>query len=256
MLFSVTCACMVWRLKTKSVFSLVRLFVALLTVASQPPLFMGFSRQEYWVGCMPFSWESSLFRDRTHISQVSCSGRRILSHYCHLESLHLFYSDSQISSLLFSFCAVTASFHVFTFSHRVPKSVLEPQPDSRIGKYSHEKWESWHHIREILYFNICAPLDAVVYADIWCFKIIVIIIYFAFFNPFGGSVDLPETSWSFSSFLDREVWTVLCWPYFCWLSSCLPFQWFTPLYLPMPYYSPLTFKSVAYSLPWWWLSNL
>ena len=55
---------------------------------------------------------------------------------------------------------------VFTFSHRGPKSVLEPQPDSRIGKYFHEKRESWDHIRETLYFKICAPLDAVVYADI------------------------------------------------------------------------------------------
>ena len=29
-------------------FSRVRLFVAVWTVAHQPPLFMGFSRQEYW----------------------------------------------------------------------------------------------------------------------------------------------------------------------------------------------------------------
>ena len=44
MLFAMTCACML------SLFSLVQLFVTLLTIASQPPLFMGFSRQEYWGG--------------------------------------------------------------------------------------------------------------------------------------------------------------------------------------------------------------
>ena len=44
MLFVMTCACML------SLFSLVRLFVILLIVASQPPLLMGFSRQEYWGG--------------------------------------------------------------------------------------------------------------------------------------------------------------------------------------------------------------
>ena len=32
-------------------FSCVRLFVTLWTVARQAPLFMGFSRQEYWSGC-------------------------------------------------------------------------------------------------------------------------------------------------------------------------------------------------------------
>ena len=35
-------------------FSLVKLFVTLWTVAGQPPLSMGFSRQEYWSG-LPFS---------------------------------------------------------------------------------------------------------------------------------------------------------------------------------------------------------
>ena len=41
------CACML------SPFSRVQLFVTLWTVAHQVPLFMGFSRQEYWSG-LPF----------------------------------------------------------------------------------------------------------------------------------------------------------------------------------------------------------
>ena len=36
--------------------SCVRLFVTLWTVAHQAPLFMGFSRQEYWSG-VPFRWK-------------------------------------------------------------------------------------------------------------------------------------------------------------------------------------------------------
>ena len=58
------------------------------TVAAQDPLSMGFSGQEYWSGLpcpspgdLPDSGiESAVF-------YVSCTGRRVLYHYCHLGSL-------------------------------------------------------------------------------------------------------------------------------------------------------------------------
>ena len=59
----------------------VRLFGTPWTVARQAPLSMGFSRQEHLSGlpCPPPRW-SSRPRDRTHISYVSCIGKRVLSH--------------------------------------------------------------------------------------------------------------------------------------------------------------------------------
>ena len=69
---SLRCACLL---------SHVRLFVTPQTAAHQVPLSMGFSRQEYWSG-LPFPplGESSLPRDQTHVSYVSCIGRWILYH--------------------------------------------------------------------------------------------------------------------------------------------------------------------------------
>ena len=49
-------------------------------------LSMGSSRQEYWSG---FSRGSSQPRDRTHVSCISCTGRWILYHWCHLGSPRL-----------------------------------------------------------------------------------------------------------------------------------------------------------------------
>ena len=47
------------------------------TVARQDPLSMAFSRQEYWSGfAMSVSKRSSLPRDRTHVSCVSCTAGR------------------------------------------------------------------------------------------------------------------------------------------------------------------------------------
>ena len=59
----------------------IRLFGTPWTVTHQSPLSMGFSRQEYLSGlpCPPPRW-SSRARDQTHISYVSCFGRRVLSH--------------------------------------------------------------------------------------------------------------------------------------------------------------------------------
>ena len=54
------------------------------TVACQAPLSMGFPRQEYWSCQYSFSRGSFQPRDGTHVSCVSCLGRWILYHYCHL----------------------------------------------------------------------------------------------------------------------------------------------------------------------------
>ena len=49
---------------------------------------MEFSRQEYWSG-VPFPTPGDLPdpRDQTHISCISCIGRQILNHLCHLGNL-------------------------------------------------------------------------------------------------------------------------------------------------------------------------
>ena len=68
-------------------FSRVRLFAALWTVACQAPLSMGFSRQEYWSE-LPFPppGDPPQSKDGTRVSSVSCIGRRLLYHQCHLGS--------------------------------------------------------------------------------------------------------------------------------------------------------------------------
>ena len=60
-------------------FSHIQLFATTWTVALQAPLSMGFSRQEYWSG-LPFPLPGDLppSRDQTHVSCISCTGRRIL----------------------------------------------------------------------------------------------------------------------------------------------------------------------------------
>ena len=71
-----------------SVASAVSDFVTLWTVAFQAPLSMGFSRQEYWSGLLfPSPGDLSQPRDRTQVSYVSCIGKRVLYHQCHLGSL-------------------------------------------------------------------------------------------------------------------------------------------------------------------------
>ena len=68
-------------------FSRVWLFVTPWTIVCQASLSMGFSRQEYWSGfAIPSSRESSWPRDRTHTSHVSCIGKWVLYHECHLEN--------------------------------------------------------------------------------------------------------------------------------------------------------------------------
>ena len=71
-------------------FGCVWLFATLWIVACQAPLFMGFSRQEYWSG-LEFAppWGSSWPRGQTCIYCVSCisyTGRQILYHWHHLGS--------------------------------------------------------------------------------------------------------------------------------------------------------------------------
>ena len=68
-------------------FSHVWLFVTLWTVARQAPLSVGCSRSEYWSGLPCPSSGSSQPRYWTYVSYVSCIGRQVLYHYCHLGSL-------------------------------------------------------------------------------------------------------------------------------------------------------------------------
>ena len=59
----------------------VQLFEIPWTVAFQAPVFMGFSRQEYWSG-LPFLLQVIfLTRYRIHMSCISCIGRWILYHH-------------------------------------------------------------------------------------------------------------------------------------------------------------------------------
>ena len=94
-------------------FSPVWLCAILWTVACQTPLSMGFSRQELeWVA-MPSSRGSSWPRDRTRISYVSCIGRRVLYHWCHLGSLSLSLkplAKSCITSSLYQHTSLSSRF--------------------------------------------------------------------------------------------------------------------------------------------------
>ena len=70
-----------------SCFSCVWLFATLWTEAHQAPLSMGFSRQEYWSG-LPCPPPEDLPDSGmgTHICHVSCIGKQVLYHLCHLGS--------------------------------------------------------------------------------------------------------------------------------------------------------------------------
>ena len=71
-------------------FSCVQLFATLWTVALQAPLSMGFSRQEYWSGLPSHPpGDPPNPGNQIHISYISCTGRRVLYHECHLGSLLL-----------------------------------------------------------------------------------------------------------------------------------------------------------------------
>ena len=64
-----------------SCFSHVQLFVTLSTIARQAPLYMGFSRQEYWSGLpVPSSRGCSQLWDQTCVSCISYIGRWVLYH--------------------------------------------------------------------------------------------------------------------------------------------------------------------------------
>ena len=61
--------------------SCVRLFATPWTVACQPPLSTGFSRQEYWSG-LPCPSTGDLPNPETQpVSRVSCTGRQVLYHW-------------------------------------------------------------------------------------------------------------------------------------------------------------------------------
>ena len=70
-----------------SCFSHVQLFVTLWTVSHQVPLCVGFSRQEYQSGqsCPPPGDPPGPGME-TVVSEVSCIGRQVLCHQCHLRT--------------------------------------------------------------------------------------------------------------------------------------------------------------------------
>ena len=70
-------ACMLHR------FSRVRLSATPWTAAHQAPLFLGFSRQEYWTGLPCLLRRSSRPREQTSGSYISSTGRRVLYHQRH-----------------------------------------------------------------------------------------------------------------------------------------------------------------------------
>ena len=61
-------------------FSCVQLYVTLRTVACQLPLFMGFSRKEYWSGLLCPSLGDLSDPEIEPASYVSCTGRWVLYH--------------------------------------------------------------------------------------------------------------------------------------------------------------------------------
>ena len=71
-----------------SCFSCVRLFATLWTVACQAPLSMGFSEQEYWSG-VPCSPPGESEEGIEPTPPISCIGRPVIYHWCHLGSLFL-----------------------------------------------------------------------------------------------------------------------------------------------------------------------
>ena len=81
-------------------FSRIWLLATPLTGAHQAPLSMGFLQARIlgWVA-MPSFMESSKTRDRTWVSYISCNGRQVLYHSCHL--------GSPIAFSLFSYCWVS-----------------------------------------------------------------------------------------------------------------------------------------------------
>ena len=66
-----------WKVKVKSLIQ-ARLLMAPWTADYQASPSMGFSRQEYWSG---LPWGSSLTRDQTQVSCISCIGRQILYYW-------------------------------------------------------------------------------------------------------------------------------------------------------------------------------
>ena len=80
-LTSIYCSCVSWSYRCVPACSVMSDSVTPGTVAHQAPLSMGFSRQQYWSELPIFSSRgSSQPRDQTHISCISCIGRKILYH--------------------------------------------------------------------------------------------------------------------------------------------------------------------------------
>ena len=107
-------------------FSHVRLFATLWTAVHQVPLSMDPPGKNTGVGYHALLQGSSGPRDQTQISQVSCIGRQVLFHECHLES------PKQEVYLLLSLVVTLwcTSFHcdhtVAIQKHHIPERSLQP----------------------------------------------------------------------------------------------------------------------------------
>ena len=77
----------------------VQLFVTLWAIANQAPLLMRFSKQEYWSGLPCPSPEKLTGPGIEPTSLVTCIGRRVLDHQCHLGRPKC--SGEQVSSQVF-----------------------------------------------------------------------------------------------------------------------------------------------------------
>ena len=73
---------------TLSPFSRIWLFETPWTVGHQTPLSIGFSMQEYGIGCHAI-FQGTFPAQGSNLFHVSCSGRQILHHYCNLGSPYI-----------------------------------------------------------------------------------------------------------------------------------------------------------------------
>ena len=109
----------------------VQLNRTLWTVACQAPLFIGFSRQEYWSG-LPFPSPEDLPNPGIKPKSpacISCIGRQVLSHLSHLGSpgeryCSCFWVTVSIFPIVFKICLHYSTRHHFLSIWYIPGNVL------------------------------------------------------------------------------------------------------------------------------------
>ena len=126
----------IWHIHTIDVLccvlSHIQLFATPWTVAHQAPLSMGFSKQEHWSE-LPFPSPGHLLDPGIEPSCISCIGRQILNHQCHLGGL-------AYKNILHSFCPALMA------------KVSETQRNSRAAKWKEPG--SPNHYTKYLYWSV------------------------------------------------------------------------------------------------------